>query len=127
MSNHPVETVNASSDKFKVGISVLAVIAGVVGFYLLSDKSTAVRALALVAGLLVAIGFFWTSTQGKDFINFAKEAVRETKKVVWPTRKDAMQITAIVFGFVLVMAIFLWSADKFLEFLLYDLILGWKK
>ncbi len=127
MSNHPVETVNASSDKFKVGISVLAVIAGVVGFYLLSDKSTAVRALALVAGLLVAIGFFWTSTQGKDFINFAKEAVRETKKVVWPTRKDAMQITAVVFGFVLVMAIFLWSADKFLEFLLYDLILGWKK
>ena len=127
MSNHPVETVNASSDKFKVGISVLAVVAGVVGFYLLSDKSTAVRALALVAGLLVAIGFFWTSTQGKDFINFAKEAVRETKKVVWPTRKDAMQITAIVFGFVLVMAIFLWSADKFLEFLLYDLILGWKK
>jgi preprotein translocase subunit SecE len=127
MSNHPVETVNASSDKFKVGLSVVAVIAGVVGFYLLSDKSTAVRAIALVAGLLVAAGFFWTSTQGKDFINFAKEAVRETKKVVWPTRKEAMQITAIVFAFVLVMAIFLWSADKFLEFLLYDLILGWKK
>ena len=127
MSNHPVETVNASSDKFKVGLSVVAAIAGVVGFYLLADKSTAVRAAALVVGLLVALGFFWTSTQGKDFINFAKEAVRETKKVVWPTRKDAMQITAIVFAFVLVMAIFLWSADKFLEFLLYDLILGWKK
>ena len=127
MSNHPVETVNASSDKLKVGLSVLAVIAGVVGFYLLSDKSTAIRAGVLVLGLLVAIVFFWTSTQGQDFINFAKESVRETKKVVWPTRKEAVQITAVVFAFVLVMAIFLWSADKFLEFLLYDLILGWKK
>ena len=127
MSNHPVETVNASGDKFKVGLAVLAVIAGVVGFYLLSDKTTAVRAAVLVVGLLLAIAFFWTSTQGKDFINFAKEAVRETKKVVWPTRKEATQITAIVFAFVLVMAIFLWGTDKFLEFLLYDLILGWKK
>ena len=38
-----------------------------------------------------------------------------------------MQITAIVFGFVLIMAIFLWGTDKLLEFLLYDVILGWKK
>ena len=85
------------------------------------------RAAALVAGLLVAAGLFWTSSQGKDFVDFAREAVRETKKVVWPTRKEAMQITAIVFGFVLVMAIFLWGTDKILEFVLYDLILGWKK
>jgi preprotein translocase subunit SecE len=47
--------------------------------------------------------------------------------VVWPTRKEAMQITAIVFGFVLTMAIFLWGTDKILEFVLYDLILGWKR
>ena len=108
-------------------MAVFAVVAAIVGFYLLSDKPTAVRAGVLVAGLLVAAVIFWTSTSGKDFINFAKEAVRETKKVVWPTRKEAMQITAIVFAFVLVMAIFLWGADKLLEFLLYDLILGWKK
>jgi preprotein translocase subunit SecE len=127
MSNHPVETVGASNDKLKVGLAVLAVIAGVVAFYLLADKVTAVRASALVAGLLVAVALFWTSSQGKDFINFAKESVRETKKVVWPTRKEAMQITGIVFAFVLVMAIFLWGTDKFLEFLFYDLILGWKK
>jgi preprotein translocase SecE subunit len=44
--------------------------------------------------------------------------------VLWPTRKEAMQITAIVFGFVLTMAIFLWGTDKILEFVLYDLILA---
>ena len=85
------------------------------------------RAGVLVAGLVMAIGFAWTSTQGRDFLNFAKESVRETKKVVWPTRKEAMQITGIVFVFVLVMAIFLWGTDKTLEFLLYDVILGLKK
>jgi preprotein translocase subunit SecE len=127
MSNNPVETVSTSSDKVKVALAVFAVIAGVVGFYFLSDKPTVVRAAALVAGLLVAIAAAWTSAPGREFLGFARESVREAKKVVWPTRKEAMQITAVVFGFVLVMAIFLWGTDKILEFVLYDLILSWKR
>jgi len=127
MSNQPVETVGTSSDKVKVALAICAVVAGVVGFYLLSGKPAIVRAAALVAGLLVAIAIAWTSQRGRDFLGFAKESMREAKKVVWPTRKEAMQITAVVFGFVLVMAIFLWGTDKILEFVLYDLILGWKK
>jgi preprotein translocase subunit SecE len=127
MSNQPVETVSTSSDKVKVALAICAVVAGIVGFYFLSDKPTIVRAVALVAGLLVAIAVAWTSQPGRDFLGFSRESIREAKKVVWPTRKEAMQITAVVFGFVLVMAIFLWGTDKLLEFVLYDLILGWKK
>jgi preprotein translocase subunit SecE len=126
MSNQPVETVGTSSDKAKVALAICAVIAGVIGFYFLADKPTIVRAAALVAGLLVAIAVAWTSQPGRDFLGFARESIREAKKVVWPTRKEAMQITAVVFGFVLVMAIFLWGTDKILEIVLYDLILGWK-
>jgi preprotein translocase subunit SecE len=85
-----------------------------------------VAAGALVAGLVFAVLLLWTSTSGREFLNFAKESVRETKKVVWPTRKEATTITMIVFAFVVVMAIFLWGTDKLLEFLLYDLVLGWK-
>lgn len=127
MSNQPVQTVGASGDKIKIVLAIIAVIAGVVGFYVLSDKTTAVRAAALVGGLVVAVAIAWTSTSGRDFVNFARESVRETKKVVWPTRRETMQMTAIVFGFVLVMAIFLWGTDKILEVVLYDLILGWKR
>ena len=127
MSNQPVETVSTSSDKAKVALAICAVVAGIVGFYFLSDKPTIVRAAALVAGLLVAIAVAWTSQPGRDFLGFSKESIREAKKVVWPTRKEAMQLTAVVFGFVVVMAIFLWGTDKILEFVLYDLILGWKK
>ncbi|HEV2611498.1 MAG TPA: preprotein translocase subunit SecE [Noviherbaspirillum sp.] len=126
MSNQPVETVTTSSDKIKVALAIFAVVAGIVGFYVLSGQPTIVRAAALVGGLVAAIALAWTSTSGREFIGFSKEAVRETKKVVWPTRKEALQITGIVFAFVLVMAIFLWGTDKLLEFVLYDLILGWK-
>ena len=126
MSNQPVHTVTTSADKAKVGLAVCAVIAGVVGFYLLAGQTTLIRASALILGLVLAVAFAWTSQSGRDFIGFAGEAVRETKKVVWPTRKEAMQITGIVFGFVLIMALFLWGTDKLLEVVLYDLILRWR-
>ena len=127
MSNQSVQTVSTTNDKFKVVLAVVALIAGVAGFFILAGRPTLVRAIALVVGLLISAGIAYTSAAGRDFLNFAKEAVRETKKVVWPTRKEATQITMIVFAFVLVMAIFLWGTDKILEFLLYDVILGWKK
>jgi len=129
MSNQSVQTVSTSNDKFKVALAVVATIAGVVGFFYLKgqNKPALVAAGALVAGLVFAVLLLWTSTSGRDFLNFAKESVRETKKVVWPTGKEARTITMIVFAFVAVMAIFLWGTDKLLEFLLYDLILGWKQ
>jgi preprotein translocase subunit SecE len=129
MSNQSVQTVSTSNDKFKVALAVVAAIAGVVGFFYLKgqNKPALMCAGALVAGLAFAVLLLWTSATGRDFLNFAKEAVRETKKVVWPTRKEATQITGIVFAFVLVMAIFLWGTDQILQFLLYDVILGWKQ
>jgi len=129
MSNQSVQTVGTSNDKFKVALAVVATIAGVVGFFILKgqNKPALMCAGALVAGLAIAVLLLWTSATGRDFLGFAKESVRETKKVVWPTRKEATQITLIVFAFVLVMAIFLWGTDKILEFLMYDVILGWKQ
>jgi len=128
MSNQSVQTVSTSNDKFKVALAVVATIAGVVGFFYLKgqNKPALVAAGALLAGLVFAVLLLWTSATGREFLNFAKESVRETKKVVWPTRREATQITGIVFAFVVVMAIFLWGTDKILEFLLYDVILGWK-
>lgn len=126
MSNHPVQTVTTSADKAKLALASLAVVAGVAGFYALAGQTTIVRAAALVGGLLLAVVFAWTSQLGRDFVGFARESVRETKKVVWPSRKEAMQITGVVFGFVVMMAIFLWGTDKVLEFVLYSLILGWR-
>ncbi|QYF94939.1 preprotein translocase subunit SecE [Massilia sp. PAMC28688] len=128
MSNQSVQTVSTSNDKIKIALAIVAAIAGVVGFFYLKglNKPAYMCAGALVAGLAIAVLILWTSSSGRDFLNFAKEAVRETKKVVWPTGKEARQITMIVFAFVAVMALFLWLTDQAIQFVLYNLILDWK-
>ena len=128
MSNQSVQTVSTSNDKIKVALAIISAIAGVVGFFYLKgqNKPALMCAGALVAGLVFAVLLLWSSASGRDFLNFAKESVRETKKVVWPTHKEARQITMIVFAFVAVMALFLWTTDQILQKVLYDLILGWK-
>ena len=122
-----VETVTTGADKAKVGAAIALVIAGLAAFYLLGKQGQVAQWGALIVGLVAAVAVFFTSEPGKEFIAFGRDAVKETKKVVWPTRKESLQMTAYVFGFVVVMALFLWLTDKTLEWLFYDLILGWKK
>ena len=76
---------------------------------------------------VAAAAVYFSSESGKQLIAFGRESVREVKKVVWPTRKEAGQMTLYVFAFVVVMALFLWLTDKTLEWVIYDLILGWKR
>jgi preprotein translocase subunit SecE len=115
------------ADKIKLAIAVLLVVAGLAGYYVLKDQAIVLRLLAVVAGLAAAAAVAWTSEQGKIFVVYAREAIVEVKKVVWPTRKETVQTTAAVFAFVVVMAVFLWVSDKTLEWVLYDLVLGWRK
>jgi preprotein translocase subunit SecE len=127
MATQQVETVSTSADKAKLGVAVLLVIGAVVGFYMLSKQGAVVQWAALLLGLAAAVAVFMTSESGKEFVAFGRDAWREAKKVVWPTRKETMQMTAYVFGFVVIMAIFLWTTDKVLEWAIFDLFLGWRK
>ena len=126
-TNSQIETVHTGADKAKLVAAALLLLGGIVAFYVLSRMDLWVRVIALIALVALAVALFFTSESGKQLIAFGKESVREVKKVVWPTRKEALQNTAMVFGFVFVMALFLWITDKTLEFTLYDLILGWKR
>src|SRR3954468_15189112 len=114
-------------DKAKLVVAVAMVALGVWGYYWLAGSALVLRVLAGIAGLLAAGAVAWWSEPGKQFAVFAGESVAEVKKVVWPTRKETLQTTAAVFAFVVGMALFLWVSDKTLEWVLYDLILGWKK
>ena len=114
-------------DKVKLGLAVLLVIAGLAAFYYFGTQALVLRVLYVLGGLLAGAAVAWFTAPGQEFFAFARESWTETKKVVWPTRKEATQTTAAVFGFVVIMAVFLWVADKSLEWMLYDLILGWKK
>ncbi|MFM2112435.1 MAG: preprotein translocase, SecE subunit [Pseudomonadota bacterium] len=127
MASTDVETVETSSDKVKLGLAIGLAFAGVAGYYVLSKQGALVQWAALLVALAAAFGVFMTSAMGQRFVGFGREAWRETQKVVWPTRKESLQTTAYVFAFVFIMALFLWLTDKTLEWILYDLILGWKK
>ena len=126
-TNTQVETVSTAADKAKLAGAAVLVVGAVVVFYLLAKQDLWLRVLALMALLVAAVGLFFTSESGKQLIAFGRDSVKEVKKVVWPTRKEAMQMTGYVFAFVFVMALFLWLTDKTLEWVLYDLVLGWKR
>ena len=126
-TNTQVETVSTGADKAKLAGAAVLLVGAVAVFYLLGKQDLWLRVLALLALLAAAVAVFFTSEPGKQLIAFGRDAVRETKKVVWPSRKEAMQMTGYVFAFVAVMALFLWITDKTLEWVLYDLILGWRR
>ena len=127
MSAANIETVSTTADKAKLVLVALLVVAAVAGFYALSAQGVIIQWLALVAGLAAAVVMFAVSLPGRELIAFGGDAWREVKKVVWPTRKESIQMTLYVFGFVVIMALFLWLTEKTLEWVFYDLILGWKK
>jgi preprotein translocase subunit SecE len=127
MAASQVETVSTGADKARIAVAVALVIGALVGFYLLSKQGQIAQWGTLIVGLGAAVVVFLTSEPGKEFVAFGRDSWREVKKVVWPARKEAVQMTAYVFAFVAVMAVFLWLTDKTLEWVFYDLILGWKK
>jgi preprotein translocase subunit SecE len=127
MSTQEVETVSTRTDKAKlVGVGAL-VLGALVAYYALSRQGVYAQWGALLLLLAGAVATFFSAEQGKSLIGYGRESVRELRKVVWPTRKEATQMTGYVFAFVVVMALFLWMTDKTLEWVFYDLILGWKR
>jgi preprotein translocase subunit SecE len=123
----PVETISTAADKAKLATAAVLVVGAVVAFYMLSQQDLWLRVAALLALMIAAAATFFTSEPGKQLIAYGQDSIREVRKVVWPTRKEALQMTGYVFAFVVVMALFLWFTDKTLEWVLYDLILGWKR
>jgi preprotein translocase subunit SecE len=127
MAISDVQTVSPGAEKAKLLAVCALVVLSISAFYLLSSQSLWVRWAALLTALVLALVVFFISEAGKRLSGFGKDAIREMKKVVWPERREAMQITAYVFVFVVVMALFLWLTDKTIEWVFYDLLLGWRK
>ncbi len=127
MASTQIQTVTSGADRLKMGASIALLVLALAGYFLLAQQGVWVQWAAFIVGLVAAVGVFLTSEPGQQLIGFGMDATRELKKVVWPTRKEATQMTLVVFACVFVMALFLWLTDKTLEWIFYDLILGWKK
>ncbi len=99
------------TDQIKFLAAAVMVVAGIAGYYLLAESAMALRVLVVLAGLGVAGVLSWKTVQGQQFEVFARESVKEARKVVWPSRKETIQTTGVVFAFVVVMAILMWIVD----------------
>ncbi len=126
MATSDIQTVTTSADKAKLAATGLLVVGAVAVFYLLGKQDLWLRVVALLVLVAAAVGVFLTSVQGKELIAFGQDSTKELRKVVWPTRPEATQMTLYVFAFVVIMALFLWLTDKSLEWVIYGLVLGWK-
>ncbi len=104
-------------DKIKLALAGALVVAGVWGFYHFSDTAAVLRFLMVLGGLLAAAGVAWLSEPGRQLLAFGQEAWSEAAKVSWPTRKETLQTTGIVFIFVVIMAVFLFAVDSSLAWL----------
>ena len=104
-------------DKAKIILAVGCVVLGVWGYYFFADAALVLRVLMVLGGLLAAAGVAYTSAPGKEFLAFAQDSWQEAGRVSWPTRKETLQTTAIVFAFVVVMALFLFAVDTTLAWI----------
>lgn len=127
MSESKVKTIDSSNggDKAKIAIAVLFVIAGIVAYYYFTNLNTYARIGMFVAGLAVAAVIVLLSQTGRRLVSFATASYNELKRVVWPTRKETIQMTGVVFVFAIVMATFLWLVDRLISWIIYSGILGW--
>ncbi len=121
------QTANQNNNSNWVGMLAIAlVILALLGYYGLANENIAVRLGVLFGGIAIAIAMVALTSNGKRFIAYSKDSWNEVKKVVWPTRKETTQMTLIVFAFVAIMSLFLWGADKLIEWIVFSVFLGWK-
>ncbi len=106
----------ATLDTLKLGLALLILIVALGGFYYFSESSTLLRVLGLLAMAGVSIALFAATEKGRALFAFLKGARQEVRKMVWPTRQEALQTTLIVMVLVVLVGIFLW---------LIDMLLGW--
>ncbi|MCI0511031.1 protein translocase subunit secE/sec61 gamma [Chromohalobacter marismortui] len=103
-------------DVAKWAVVVVLVVLAVAGNAYFADQALLYRVLGVVALGVGAAAVALTTTKGRALAELARGSRKEIQRVVWPTRPETIQTTAIVLVAVLLVGILLW---------LIDTLLGW--
>jgi preprotein translocase subunit SecE len=106
----------SAGDVVKYALALLLVAGGVFAFYWFGQWPTALRILAVGAGLVLGTGVFLTSHKGAKTIEFLSESRFELRKVVWPTRQEAVRTTWVVIVVVVIVSLLLAAFDVVIQF-----------
>jgi preprotein translocase subunit SecE len=99
------------ADRLKLAGAVLILALGIAAFYYLGERPDWMRVLMVLAAAGVGAAVAAQTAAGRAALEFAKGSRQELRKVVWPTQKETMQMTLVVFGMVVLVALFLWAVD----------------
>jgi len=90
---------------------MLILVGGIGGYYYLAAEPDAIRVVIILVCVIAAALVALQTAPGRAAWDFAKGSRVELRKVVWPTRKETVQVTLVVVAMVVVTALFLWVVD----------------
>jgi len=105
------------ADKIKLLLAAVVLIGAVVAFYYFADQMLLLRVLGLLVALGIAAAIAARTAVGAEAIGYLRGALLEVRKVVWPTRKETVQTTAIIVVMVTFMGLLMWGFDALLALL----------
>ena len=115
--NEQTQAQNAAGDiagKLTVAVAIALLVAGIAAFYLLDTRPDWQRWGSTGIGVIAAAAVFALSPTGRRFWQFILDSRVELRKVVWPSRQETLQTTAVVFGFIAIAGLFFWLLDVLL-------------
>ena len=113
----------SAADVAKYVLAAALVVAGIVAFYWFSQWPGPVRGLVAVAGVVAAAAVMALTAKGRQTKDFFSESMFELRKVVWPTRQEAMRITGVILVVVVIVSLILSAFDFVISWLI-RLLLG---
>jgi preprotein translocase subunit SecE len=122
MQRQEYDGMRRMAERIKMALAAIVAAGGLYAFYALGQQPLIARLGALLGAFALAVGVMAFTQAGRDFVVFARESIEEAKRVVWPSRKETLQTTGVVFLFVFVMAVFLWIVDWGLLFVTQKLL-----
>ena len=108
-----VESAQSAGDKLRWWLAIAIIIAGVAAnLYFVDTYPTIIRVLMVLGGVLVGGFIGYSTTKGKGFAKFVKNANIERQKIVWPTKNETVQTTIMVLVLVVIIGFFLFLIDS---------------
>ena len=107
-------TEKSVGDTLKMGAAIIILLAAVYGYYHFADSSQLYRVLGVVGAVIVALLVASQTVTERTLLLFMADARTETRKVVWPTKQETMQVTMVVIFVVILVGLILWGLDSFL-------------
>ena len=108
--------VNGALDTAKLVLATVVAAGGIVAFYWFAEMPVWQRTLMVAAGAVASVLLALATQPGRELWSFVDGSRIELRKMVWPTRQEAVQTTLILVVFVVILGIVM---------LLIDMSLSW--